>query len=361
MSKRNKQSKLNKNKYRTVNARYTKNAKHTKNTKNVKYKYNGLSIITDGITPRNERFEKICLMRQNRLKIFLRDEMKETGKEVIEDNGFLFVQGSLPILLVAHMDTVHKDLPTEIIYANGTISSQQGIGADDRAGIYMILEILKQHDCSVLFCEDEESGCIGSGKFCKSKLAKELTGKFNYLIEIDRMNGNDAVFYECDNPEFEEFITKEHWKTAIGSYTDIVELSPVLEAASVNFSCGYYKQHTKDEYLVLDEMETNIKEICKLIDRTDMEKDKYEYIDACSYSRWLLGHEDYSTTIGTGNYAYYIAYFDESRFDAVEEILANSIEEAVGIFLMNHTNMSYSDLLGAMTEDEYYEYCKLYM
>ena len=255
-----KQSKLNKNTFFSKRKRGT-----------------NMKIITDGITPRDEKLERICYMTQPQLKEFLKSELKD--KEMVSEDGFLYVKGSLPILLVAHMDTVHKDIPTEMIYANGTLSSPMGIGADDRAGIYMILEILKYHNCSVLFCEDEEIGCQGSIKFCKSQLANELKGKFNYLIELDRMNGKDAVFYECDNPEFEEFITKEYWKTASGSYTDIVELSPILEAASVNFSCGYYKQHTKDEYLVIQEMKRNIKEVVKLIDRTDMEKDKYEFIE----------------------------------------------------------------------------------
>lgn len=342
MSKRNKKSKLN------------------KNTNYARYKNNGLNIFVDGITKRNEKLEKIYLMNQYKLKSFLKDELKD--KEIIDEDGFLFAKGTLPILLVAHMDTVHKSLPKEIIYANGTISSPQGIGADDRAGVYMILEILKYHNCSVLFCEDEEIGCVGSGKFCKSELAKELVGKFNYLIEMDRMNGNDAVFYECDNPEFEEFITKEHWETNIGSYTDIVELSPILEAASVNFSCGYYKAHTKDEYLVLSEMETNIKEICKLIERTDMEKDKYEYIEK-SYSRFLSGYEDYGnynsyndSIYGNGVFIFYVLYFNDDGLDEIEEIIANSTEEAIGYFLIEHDKMSYSDIVYVMTEKEFYNY-----
>lgn len=346
-----------------MSKRYKKNKVNKNNTKQ---NSNCLSIITDGITPRNEKFEKICLMKQSKLKSFLKDEMKENGKEVIEDDGFLFIKGSIPILLVAHLDTVHKELPREIVYACGTISSPQGIGADDRSGVYMVLEILKHHDCYVLFCEDEEIGCIGSGKFCKSSLAKEYIGKFNYLIEVDRMNGNDAVFYECDNPEFEEFITKEHWKTNYGSYTDIVELSPVLGAASVNFSCGYYKAHTTDEYLDLSEMETNIKEICKLIERTDVEKDKYEYIEMkFSYSSYSHNSNNsyslYNDTYMKDDYVFYIVFFNENGLDEIEEVFANSPEEAVGIFLINHSKMTFEDIVGVMTEDEYYEYSELYM
>lgn len=335
------------------------------NVQKANFKKDTKTIITDGITPRNELLEKICFMTQYQLKDFLSKNFED--KELVEDDGFLFIKGSLPILLVAHLDTVHKQKPSEIVYANGTISSPQGIGADDRAGIYMILEILKHHDCSVLFCEDEEIGCVGSGKFCVSELAQELKGKFNYLIEVDRTNAKDAVFYQCDNEEFADFITAEHFELAYGSYTDIVELSPVLEAASVNFSCGYYKAHTTDEYLVLDEMETNIKEICKLIARTDMEKDKYEFVEADTddWFKYVDNLYSYnsshsSSAIGYGNSAYYIAFYNTDGLDEVQEIFANSQEEAIGMFLMTHVNMSFSDILGVMDEDEYYEYCELY-
>jgi hypothetical protein len=318
---------------------------------------NDMKIITDGITNRNEKLEKICYMTQPQLKEYLKDELKD--KEQVEGDGFLYVKGNLPILLVAHMDTVHKELPTEMIYANGTLSSPMGIGADDRAGVYMILEILKHHDCSLLFCEDEEKGCVGAKKFCKTDLAKELKGTFCYLVELDRMNSKDAVFYECDNPDFEEFITQEYWKTDEGSFTDIVELSPILEAASVNFSCGYYKQHSTNEYLVLDEMERNIKEVCKLIDRTDTTV-MFEYIE-----RERIGlFDDFVFTSskknklydGYGDENYYFVYFDEKGFDAVEKVSAYSPEEAVGIFLMEHSEMCYCDVLDILTEDEFYDF-----
>ena len=342
---KNKQSKLNNN-IEVIN--FDSRKREIKN----------MNIIVDGITPRNEKLEMICCMKQPQLKEYLMEELKD--REMVCEDGFLYVKGTLPILLVAHMDTVHKELPTEMIYANGTLSSPMGIGADDRAGVYMILEILKHHNCSVLFCEDEEIGCQGATKFCKSQLAKELVGKFNYLIELDRMNGNDAVFYECANPEFEEFITQEYWKTASGSFTDIVELSPVLEAASVNFSCGYYKQHTLNEYLVLEEMEHNIKEVCKLIERTDMEKDKYEFIERYDYyaDSFFGGYKSNRLDYGYDGYedAFYFLYFNDKGIDTAEEVIASSMEEAIGMFLLEHRKMCFNDILDVLTADEYFEY-----
>jgi hypothetical protein len=116
------------------------------------------------------------------------------------------------------------------VYSDGgdKISSPQGIGGDDRCGVYMIMQIVKDYNCSVLFTEDEEIGCIGANKFVKALRKKEIEiAKVNYMIELDRKGANDAVFYECDNPEFERFILQDDdWELKYGSYTDIVELEP---------------------------------------------------------------------------------------------------------------------------------------
>ena len=218
-------------------------------------------------------------MNQPNLKAYLVNELDMT-----EGDGWAYHQGAFPVLLTAHLDTVHKSLPGRIVYTktrNGDscISSPNGIGGDDRCGVYMILKILEQIDCSVLFCEDEEVGSIGAGKFTRTKLCESLKGKFKYIIELDRANSNDAVYYDDDNKDFHEFIEESYWKMANGSWSDICELSPELEISSVNLSCGYYKQHTSLEYVMLNEMENNIKEVIKLLKRTDLNAEPFKFIE----------------------------------------------------------------------------------
>ena len=60
--------------------------------------------------------------------------------------------------------------------------SPEGIGGDDRAGVYMILRILREAKCHVLFCEDEEIGGQGARKSERSSTRPEV----NYLIGLDR-------------------------------------------------------------------------------------------------------------------------------------------------------------------------------
>ena len=297
-------------------------------------------------------FENICRKSQKKLKKYVKNKLMETHDEVTVGDGFVYAQGKFPVLLVAHMDTVHENLPTTIVHDRDIISSPNGIGGDDRCGIYMILEIIKKYHCSVLFCEDEEKGMIGAEKFINTELADSLVGQFNYIIEFDRKGSNDAVFYECANEEFEEFITKEFYKTEWGSFSDISTIAPFLGCAAVNLSCGYYKAHTKDEYVVFSEMKESMKQAMKILARTTDEK--FEYIPA-RYNYYGYGYEVYDyEAYGAGYYIF--DYIDEVGGTDFYETHAGSKAEAVGMFCMDNPWCSYRDIVDIYFEgDEMYE------
>ena len=319
-------------------------------------------VKTDG-TKRNKFFEKICGMTQRELKRFLKKELKNRKRTVVNGDGFLFSEGDVPLLLVAHMDTVHKETPKEIIYSKGTVSSPQGIGGDDRCGIYMILQIIREINANVLFVEDEEIGGVGSGKFIKTETCKNLKGRIEFIIELDRKGSNDAVYYDCSNVEFEEFVEKEFWKYGYGSFTDICNLCPEIEVAGVNLSCGYYNAHHLDEYVVLREMEDAIKEVKKLILRR--ENKTYEYVECESYSSYsgLFGRLGSYGDYGRYDYCDYgygykketgVEKKAERNYEIVfrtnngEEVyFINAINEfeALGKFMVDHPDKTYDDVL----------------
>lgn len=300
-----------------------------------------------------KRFEEICRMSQSQLKTYLTKYMKCKYNDVTSNDGFIYAKGTFPVLLVAHMDTVHKEKVKQITYSDrgDKVSSPQGIGGDDRCGIYMIMQIIKDYNCSVLFTEDEEIGCIGANKFVKALCKKEIEiAKVNYMIELDRKGDKDAVFYECDNPEFERFIlADDDWELAYGSYTDIVELEPEIGVAGVNFSCGYYKAHTTNEYVIMSEMKENINKVKKLLARTDQDKE-FEFIEAengyYGYS-YGYGYDYYDYTLK----AYYIAAKAKNGRYIEEEYYAMSEAEAIGLFMENYPNICYNDLVDVFCEE----------
>lgn len=208
-------------------------------------------------------FERILRLPQKNLKRALADELRRRGYAPVSWDGFLYAPGTAPVLLTAHMDTVHPTPVEHICYtADRTIAmSPEGIGGDDRAGIYMVLKVIEEANCHVLFCEDEEIGCVGARKFTRSEIQPEV----NYVVEMDRRGSNDAVFYDCDNREFTAFVCGFGFEEAQGSCSDISHIAPYLGVAAVNISAGYYNEHRLHEHINLPQMERNAQRVGQMV------------------------------------------------------------------------------------------------
>ena len=172
--------------------------------------------------------QKLLLLEQDKLLGVLEKYLigVYSDERVINgDDNFLYAIGDIPILLVAHLDTVHRFAPYEIFYDKdkNVIWSPEGLGADDRAGVFAILRILangfRPH---VLFTTDEEIGGLGAYYVTEIGLVPQV----NFVIELDRQGENDSVFYWCDNEKFETYINKFGFKTDIGTFSDISVLCP---------------------------------------------------------------------------------------------------------------------------------------
>lgn len=219
-----------------------------------------------------ETFKKILNKTQSELKETMTKYLEEVGYKPIVGDGFVYAKGTIPILLVAHLDTVHLTRPTEIYYdeEQKVMWSPQGIGGDDRCGVYIISKLLNNFHPYVLFTEDEEKGAIGAGKVVETLNKPNV----KFIIEIDRRGADDCVFYDCGNKEFQEYIESFGFKTAIGSFSDICTLSDAWDIASVNLSSGYHDEHTKSETINTDEVENTYKRVKEIL-FDDKENDKY--------------------------------------------------------------------------------------
>lgn len=327
------------------------------------------TYIPNNITS-NKRFVNICKADQPTLKRRLVKELRSKlgRRNVFVGDGYIYGRGNVPVLVTAHMDTVHDVTCYEFHEEDGVIKSPQGIGGDDRCGIYMILELLRRGiKPFVLFCEDEEIGGVGSNKFCGTPYIEELK-ELKYFIELDRANANDAVYYDCGNEEFKNFISETiGYKEAYGSFSDISHLSPATDVASVNLSCGYYKAHTTDEYVVLSEMENTLNKVAILLMLDYSEIKGFDYQEE-KYTKWLGRYSSYSSYYDDDYdeyffrdiygddedikthcfWVHYIPYREDGNMEIVyEEVETNSVnyEEAVGKFLMCHEMLCYTDIV----------------
>jgi tripeptide aminopeptidase len=106
--------------------------------------------------------------------------------------------GEGPVLLLsAHMDTVVPfALGRRLIWEMDTLRSSEGIlGADDRAGIAILLEVIRRVDMlqpngtlKVAFTREEEIGRVGSNEIPSKWLAD-----VDMAIVADRRNRRDIV------------------------------------------------------------------------------------------------------------------------------------------------------------------------
>ena len=242
-------------------------------------------------------------LKPTQMELFTRLRSMYKGKTRICKNSYILVQGEAPVMLVAHLDTVHHTTVQQICKtSNGNIlMSPQGIGGDDRCGVYGLVAAHEQSQVKpwLLFTCDEETGGNGANSFCvkyrKGVLPKGLYD-LKLIIELDRKGKNDAVYYDCGNEDFEDYITKKGFKTASGSFSDISYIAPELGVAAVNLSSGYYNAHTLHEYINRKHLNETVKKVVEIIsDSVNPDFPKYEYVEDRSWGIWGGWYDDYYT------------------------------------------------------------------
>lgn len=224
-------------------------------------------------------------LRLTQRQLFKRLCKKFKGKILISKGNFILVRGTAPVMLVAHLDTVHDEPVRDICTSTdgNILMSPQGIGGDDRCGCFALVKIYQSVQVKpwLLFTTDEEIGGIGAKNFCLAHKQKQLPNDLDalkFIIELDRKGSRDAVFYNCDNPDFETYITGKGFKTAQGSFSDISHIAPELGIAAVNLSSGYYNAHTLHEYINRAELDDTIAKVIDII-ADSLKLLRFEYIE----------------------------------------------------------------------------------
>ena len=225
--------------------------------------------------------KNLCSQPENKLKSLIYKFISSNPhyKEIHINSNYIIAEGELPICLVAHMDTVFNYLPHEFLYDHKkkVLIAPGGAGFDDRVGIYLILQAIeKGYYPSVIFTQGEEVGGVG---------ARALVSDFpecpfedcRALIQLDRANHNDAVFYDCENKDFEKFIYKHGFKFDWGTFSDISIIAPAWKIAAVNLSVGYVDEHSAIERLYCNWTDDTFKKLCKILEHSVNMK-SYTYI-----------------------------------------------------------------------------------
>lgn len=232
----------------------------------------------------------LCEMTETEIQMVVRNTIKKNYKNHAITDQYIMAEGNIPICLVAHMDTVFNVPPLDFYYdqKEQVLWSPDGLGTDDRAGVYAILEIisrgLRPH---VIFTMGEEKGGIGASALLKS-FPDCPFGELNFIIELDRKGEKDCVFYQCDNPDFARFIKKYGFELGYGTFTDISLIAPKWKIAAVNLSVGYINEHTYSEMLFLKYLRVTIDKVVKILKTENLQS--FAYIPKKhTYDMWFNG------------------------------------------------------------------------
>lgn len=247
-------------------------------------------------------FTTIAEMDEERLLKMLHIFLKKMygSKRVSATKSYIIAEGTIPICLTAHMDTVFSSPPSEIYYdqKKEVMWSPQGLGADDRAGVFAIMKIIQEgYRPHVIFTTGEERGGIGASMLIK--VFPKAPFELKYMIELDRQGISDCVFYDCANNDFEAYVNKFGYVTAWGTFSDIGIFCPKWGVAGVNLSVGYIREHSVSEILYW-------KGLCSTIERVkDMLKDaanieQFKYIPDPSTYWYYPGMYSFMTGQGYG-------------------------------------------------------------
>ena len=231
-------------------------------------------------------FERLVSLTQKGMHQAMVQYLKDKYEKVIVTKDYIVAVGDIPIALVAHMDTVFENPVVDLYYdqRKGVLWSPQGLGADDRAGIFAILKIVQSGlRPAIIFTTDEEQGGLGATALGTRECP---IPDLKYMIQLDRHGTNDCVFYECFNEDFYDYVESFGFCEAYGSFSDISFLMPQWNICGVNLSVGYEDEHSEVETLHIAPLYDTIAKVKKMLSETEIPDFEYDEMVFSSANWW---------------------------------------------------------------------------
>lgn len=193
------------------------------------------------------------------------------------------VNGASRVLFVAHTDTVDVASAGDRTvhefkghYLLAKDSKNRCLGADDGAGVYVLLQLLDHGvDGGFLFTTGEESGGIGVTHFQEAN-PDELK-RYDMAFEFDRYGKEEIIIEqgqgECASLDFGMALSDAMDKAGgmttypsdAGLYTDVADLAEIIPEC-VNVCIGYNGHHSSGESVDIKFVETIVRVFKKLHD-----------------------------------------------------------------------------------------------
>ena len=215
--------------------------------------YKGNIYLTKGVIDENEHYP--CVVSHI-------DTVHSKHISLIEENKRLIIDEDQDMLTAKHPET----------------NIQTGIGGDDKCGVFVCLSLMtKLAVIKGAFFVEEEIGMLGS-KVSDDSFFKNV----GYAIQFDAPSAN-WITEVCSGVRIFEDFFKDMIKEVLSDngytnfsndpFTDVNQLAQKYDFNCLNLGCGYYRQHTDYEYVIISEVEKSLKAGLDLIEY--LGNDKY--------------------------------------------------------------------------------------
>lgn len=196
----------------------------------------------------------------------LQQECVDLYSDDLTHLAFYVCIGDSKTMFSCHTDTATAYAGNQdITIRNGTIrlanpKYDMCLGADDGAGIYLMLEMIKSGVTGTyVFHRAEEVGCIGSMGIAQEH--PDFLRRFDHAIAFDRQSTCSVItrqrFGRCCSDEFAIALSRRLSTTSYELYPDptgyVTDTAYYINyiPECTNISVGYHYQHTSEEKLNL--------------------------------------------------------------------------------------------------------------
>lgn len=299
---------------------------------------------------------------EKKMRKFLRKQAMLCGAQsvntdrhgnVLITKGHADHTGTYPCL-AAHIDQVQDnhskdfrvvEIGNDVIAWSEKCHEQQGLGADDKNGLFICLECLKKYDnIKVAFFSGEEVGCKGS-----SQVDLEFFKDCRFIIEPDRKGCHDLITSMfCGGVCSQDFIDaigykKFGYSQVQGSITDVGELvERGVGISCLNLSCGYYDPHTDNEYTILPHLENCLNFVMHIVENcTDVYPFEYDGGYYGGYGRY--GSHYYDDWYGY-DYGGYSKQYTKKALSTYSDDEEEEDYELMQELLSNDPNISFEEI-----------------
>lgn len=215
-------------------------------------------------SPTGDEWALICYIRQ-----YVQNNLPDVEIQMDSRGNLYFTKGTLAKgypTLACHLDQVQQLHSDDFcvkqedgrLYGWSPLNErQEGLGADDKNGVWVCLQCLREcPTLKVFMAVGEEKGCIGSNRADMSFFADSL-----YVLEPDCKGGTEIHTLlrgiPCASDEFIEALNVEEngYLVTDGKTSDILALTlNGIGVSCANIPAGYYLPHKDEEYTLIDEL-----------------------------------------------------------------------------------------------------------